>query len=110
MKYFTAVENRKGSMYYEFFKGKWDGKTFWKNDSICVHDDVWYGLEIDLIIISAIPKYAPFGETEVIETQWNTVLEAAKEKGGETYAAILEADVWVKENFKEHKVFTILGL
>ena len=63
-----------------------------------------------MIIISAIPKYAPFGETEVIETQWNTVLEAAKEKGGETYAAILEADVWVKENFKEHKVFTILGL
>lgn len=34
MKYFCSVNNRAGTCYHEFYRGKWDDKTFWKSDSI----------------------------------------------------------------------------
>ncbi len=110
MKYFILSSERRGSCYYEFYKGKWDGKTFWKSDSICLHDDVMYNLNIDKILVSVLPNYDPFGETEVMYQQWKKILEQAQIIGGDTYAAILEADQWVADTFTEYNVFTILGL
>ena len=39
MKYFIFNNQRDGGSYHEFYKGKWDKKTFWKADSILLHDD-----------------------------------------------------------------------
>lgn len=33
MKYFVTDRERDGTCYHEFYKGRWDGKTFWKEDS-----------------------------------------------------------------------------
>ena len=44
MKYFVYNNQRDGTCYHEFYKGKWDGKTFWKDDSICIDDNDFYAL------------------------------------------------------------------
>ena len=39
MKYFVKNSERESTCYHEFYKGKWDEKTFWKEDSLLLHDD-----------------------------------------------------------------------
>ena len=110
MKYFIVNTERRGSYYHEFFKGKWDGKTFWKNDSIYLNDNILSQLEIGSIILSVIPEYDPYGVTKVSEREWKAILNEAERIGGDAYTAILEANEWVIDNFNTHTVFTILGI
>ena len=42
MKYFVTDRERDGTCYHEFYKGRWDGKTFWKEDSISLHDNIMF--------------------------------------------------------------------
>lgn len=111
MKYFVSDNERNGTCYHEFYKGKWDGKTFWKDDSISLHDNIMFEYKgfVDAIL-EVIPTYDPFGETEITLEEWekiglNTMLRDEVSK--EIYH---EADIWAKEVFKEHKCFTILGI
>ena len=39
MKYFVMLDECKNTCYHEFYKGEWDEETFWKNDSLYLHDD-----------------------------------------------------------------------
>lgn len=65
MKYFIFDNQRNSSSYHEFYKGKWDEKTFWKSDSILLHDDYLYNNGFVDAIVEVIPTYDPFGETEI---------------------------------------------
>ena len=40
MKYFVFDHERKNTVYHEFQKGRFDGHTFWKSDSISISDDL----------------------------------------------------------------------
>lgn len=66
MKYFVRNKERENTCYHEFYKGKWDGNTFWKEDSISLHDNIMFENKgfVDAIM-EVIPTYDPFGETEV---------------------------------------------
>ena len=109
MRYFVKDEERNGSCYYEYYKGKWDGKTFWRKDSISIHDDVLYEFpEYEDAIIKVIPTYNPFGETEVYPEQWKAIGEIIKD--AQARVLYMEADVWVRKTFNEYPCFTILGL
>ena len=103
---------RSQSSYYEFYRGKWDEEKllFRSPESIYIHDDYMYTLELDGLIHSIIPDYDSFGETEVTKTQWEQIVNAAQEIGGEVLDAVLEAVPWAEANFKEYDVFTILGI
>ena len=50
MKYFVNDSERKNTNYHEFQKGKWDEKTNWKSDSICLSDDILYYLGIEKLL------------------------------------------------------------
>ena len=39
MKYFVYNNQRDGTCYHEFYKGKWNRWKFWKSDSIFLDDD-----------------------------------------------------------------------
>jgi hypothetical protein len=115
MKYFVTETERKilgGSCYYEFYRGDWDEKKciFWSEDSLNIHDNYMYTLKLDELIFKVVPYYDCFGETRIDEKQWKEIYRLAKEKGGELFDAVCEVSTWAEENFKEHKVFTILGL
>lgn len=110
MKFFCTASERIGTCYYEFQKGRWDGHTFWKEDSLLLHDDVYMKLGLDKLFKKAISVYDAYAHTEVNKDQWQKVCEIAGELGGEVKLAIGEADVWVKENFVREEVFTIVGI
>ena len=57
MKYFVTDEQREGTCYNEFYKGKWDEETFWKKDSLSLHDDVLFRIdEFEKAIVRVIPS------------------------------------------------------
>jgi hypothetical protein len=79
MKYFCYVSDRVGTCYHEFYKGKWDGKTFWKSDSILLHDDTLEELQLYKAFTAVLPDYDPYGETQVNQSQWEAILDYASQ-------------------------------
>ena len=109
MKYFVFDYQRDGTCYHEFYKGKWDGKTFWKSDSISLSDD-----DLDYFydaIREVIPQYDPYGDTEISIDQWNKIGEMILTKHIKTQEIYREADDWLKSQvFPKYNCFTILGI
>ena len=111
MKYFIRNNERKGTVYHEFYKGKWDEETFWKDDSLLLHDDVIFkGEGFGEAIIKVIPTYDSCGETEVSVEQWKKIGEEIKYKDEYSRELYEELDGWLEDVFKEYDCFTILGL
>lgn len=111
MKYFVTNENRQGTCYHEFYKGKWDGKTFWKDDSICLHDDILLEcIGFEEAIRAVIPSYDPFGKTEITYLQWEKIGQQIADKDDLSKEMYAEANAWAVAVCKEHACFTILGI
>ena len=111
MKFFVRNNERENTCYHEFYKGKWDGKTFWKEDSLSLHDNLMFENKgfVDAIM-EFIPTYDPFAETEVSVDEWEKIGQVIKQKDECSQDLYQEADEWLKEVFKEYDCFTILGL
>ena len=111
MKYFVFESQREGTCYHEFYKGKWDGSTFWKSDSILLHDDYLYDNGFVDAIIEIVSTYDPFDETEISADEWNRIGKVVLSKNSEAQALYKEADKWLKNNvFNKYDCFTILGI
>ena len=110
MKYFVFDYERKNTVYHEFQKGRFDGHTFWKSDSISLSDDLLVTLGIENLFASVIPNYNSYSEFEIDTELWNRIILKAEQIGGEALACILEANEWVKNTYLEHDVFTIIGV
>ena len=115
MKYFVTEKERKeygSSCFHEFQKGGWDERNpeFWKEDSVCIHDDIMCELAFGSLIQKVIPEYDPFGITMITRARWKKIVDAASEMGGDIAVLVDEADVWAQETFREYGLFTILGI
>ncbi|MDE6501155.1 MAG: ribosomal protein S18-alanine N-acetyltransferase [Ruminococcus sp.] len=110
MKYFIYENQRNSTCYHEWYKGHFDGISFWKSDSLLISEDMHFMLGLEEIFSMIIPDYDPVGETEVSENQWIMIMKKASETGGQIYECLKEADSWVTETFKEHNVFTMIGM
>jgi hypothetical protein len=110
MYYFCTVSNRVGTCYHEFYKGKWVHKTFWKSDSILLHDDTLEELGLYKAFAAVLPDYDRYGETQVNQSQWESILDYASQLDTEAKAALSEATAWVGDVFENGEVFTILGI
>ena len=109
-KYFVFNQERKNTVYHEFQKGKWDGHTFWKYDSICLSDDLLVEFRIDELFADVIKDYNTYSEFEIDEKIWSEIKLRAEQIGGEILECILEADEWVVNTFLEYDVFTLIGV
>lgn len=109
MKYFCRPDDRKGTCYYEFQKGGFD-ETFWKADSLLIHDDSWYDSGLEDFFFTEIPDLDEYGTTTVNRTDWETIRKRASEYGDDVNEALAELDEWLYETFEEYDEFTILGL
>lgn len=109
MKYFVYDAQRNGSCFHEFYKGKWDGRTFWKYDSISLYYDYLFDGFVDAIV-EVVENYNPFGETEISFEQWKNIGEIIKTKDDKSKDLYNEADEWLQDVFKTYNCFTILGL
>lgn len=111
MKYFILANERRSTCYHEWQKGRFDGVTFWKSNSLLLSDDIICELFLEeRLFKNVFDNYESYGETEVSKAQWEAVLKMAAEIGGEIGECIAEADVWVQETFEEYDVFTMIGL
>lgn len=110
MKYFCTEEERKGTCYHEFQKGKWDGRTFWKEDSLLLDDDIYWELGMGKLFKKMLAGYDAYANTEVSREQWEAISQRAHELGGCLQTAVEEVDTWIKEELGEEECFTILGL
>ena len=111
MKYFVTDSERTRTVYHEFYKGKWDEKTFWAKDSISLHDDIlvenpgFYNA-----LKAAVPGYDPCEMIEVSKEAWEKVREYIPKDDVRSLEIYDEADEWAKEAIAEKGCFTILGL
>ena len=110
MKYFMHDSKRKNTVYHEFQKGRFDGETFWKSDSISLSDDLLCTLGIRELFIDVIPGYNDYSEFEIDKELWNRIMQKAQQIGGEVLACLSEADQWAANTFLDHAVFTIIGV
>ncbi|MDD6825788.1 MAG: hypothetical protein PUE12_06700 [Oscillospiraceae bacterium] len=109
MKYFCTPDERKGTCYYEFQRGGFN-EEFWLDDSILIHDDVWYDSGLEDFFCEVIPDIDLYGTVEVNEEMWSRILEKSGDYEESVKEALIELDEWVRDNFNEHEVFTIAGL
>ncbi len=112
MSYFIDEKKRKesqSSSYFEFQKGKYRDKC-WLPDSISIHMDIFDDLHLYDLIRSVIPAFDYYGLTEITPGNWEKIIRKAHLIGGETEAAMIEADKWVKNAFSNEPIFTICGI
>lgn len=110
MKYFLSGAGIKGGCYHEFVKGKWDGETFWSDNSLILDDDILNELNVAGLIYSIVPTYDPYGPTEFTWAQWAEIRKRAAEAGGEIEQLIRELDAWLGAPSGAGAAFTALGV
>ena len=111
MRYCTEPNERNGGSYHEFYRGKWNETTFWKKDSLLLHDDVLYSIDGFTSAISTVfPDYSPAGEVEISMYQWRQIGELINPKDSDARALYDEIDQWAKTAFDRDGCFTILGI
>lgn len=111
MNFFVTEEQHKAShssCYFEFQKGHYHDKC-WLPDSISIHDDLWEKYQLSDLIAQVIKEFDCYGITVVGKAQWKKIVELSQE-AATWQAVIADAAPWVDACFKEHDVFTILGL
>lgn len=110
MNYFVRENERKNTVYHEFQKGHFDEMTFGKEDSIYLHDDIHFTLELTGLFRKVISNYSDTDEVEVTKNQWKKIMSEAALVGGKTEECLKEANEWVEKTFAEYDVFTMIGL
>lgn len=113
MKYFIHNSERHGTCYHEFVQGEWDEEAmiFWSGDSLYLHDDIACVLHLyrDLFKAANV-EFNAYGITKITLDEWNALVKRAGEAGGEIFEFIEELRPWAEENFRNNKIFTILGI
>ena len=109
-KYFVELKDKVGTCYFEFGKGNWDKRTFWKENSIYIHGEDLCHCDFLDIVIDVIPNCNPFGETEISKGQWEQIYEKAVLCGGRSAEIAQAAEPWVADTLQEHHAFYILGV
>lgn len=109
MKYFCTPEERNGTCYCEFQRGGFN-ENFWLEDSLLIHDDVWYDTGLEDFFFEVLPDLEMYGTAEIGPDQWSSIMSSADEYDDTVTEALEELDEWVQETFEINDVFTILGL
>ena len=111
MKYCTLPSERQVSLYHEYYRGKWDGETFWKADSLLLDDNVLYLAEgYDLALNIVLHGYDLSGVTEISARDWHKIGEIVRQQGGMSLELYEEIDRWAADVFKSTDCFTIIGI
>ena len=111
MKYFVNDGQRESTCYHEFYKGKWDGHTFWKADSILLHDNfLCESKGFVEAIMEVIPTYTSYENIEISFGEWKEIGKIISQKDTVSQEVYKEADDWLKDVFETHECFTILGI
>lgn len=91
--------------YHEFQVGKWDGKTFWKYDSLLLKDTIFKEYELDKKIAAVMGSYALYDIVTLTRNQWEQIFDPEENE------LIKEIDEWAQINFTlGARYISILGI
>ena len=115
MNYFVNSDERRGTCYHEFTRGKWDGRTFWSDESLYLRDDYMSDLKLYELVVKPVfeefgQKFARFGANEVTRELWESMLSQAMDVGGEVWALFAEITAWAEKSLSDGGSFSILGM
>lgn len=115
MKYFTDNFERRGTCYHEFTRGKWDGETFWSDNSLYLRDDYLSDLKLyELVFKPAFDeqgeKFSRWGSNTVNRALWDSILRRAEDAGGEVWDLFREMTAFAEKSLSEDGEFSILGI
>lgn len=111
MKYFVTNDERTSTLYHEFYRGKWDEETFWKEDSLYVHDNTFFDNQGFVeALVEVLTDYSAFGESEVTKEDWDKIGHIIETKSKACKEMYEEASTWAKEVFATFDCFTIIGI
>lgn len=111
MRYCCTVFQRVGTCYHEFRKGSFrQGSSHWSSDFLLLHDNILQRSGFGKILQETLPAYNQYGITVVNWTQWQCILQHALAQGGGAELVALEVNEWAEDTFRDHAVFTILGI
>ena len=111
MKYCVLNHERDGTGYHEFYRGKWVGQSFWRDDSIYIDDYRLFEIKGFVgALRAAVPYYDSYGITEISREQWKKIGTLIRDGDGSAQELYQEISKWTDEVFKKHDCFTILGL
>ena len=115
MKYFTDNFERRGTCYHEFTRGKWDGKTYWSDESLYLRDDYMSDLKLyELVFKPAFAEhgknFSRWGGNEVDRELWDSMLSRAMDVGGEVWELFAEITDWIEKSLSGDETFAILGI
>ena len=110
MKYCCLNNERQGSCYFEFQKGKQDDWRFWMDDSLYLHADIVDELQIGQLLLQVMPHFHYYGITHISQDQWHEVKQQSSGMNSKTQTAINEIDEWVQDCFLAESCFTLFGI
>ena len=99
MKYFCKNKDREGTGYLEFLSGKWDGDTYWADESIYITPEKLYDCGLKKAIRQVIPAFDVYGISfELDRKQWEQVAEYAGKNSVEASEAAAEVSERMEGN------------
>jgi len=111
MDYICMNHERIGTCYHEFIPGEWDGKTFWDDDSLCMHDEIFDDFpEFLKLWMQAVPDFESCGISRMDLHQWKTLRDAARTQRGVSADFVSEMEPWMENAFRKAAFITILGI
>lgn len=112
MTYFITEDERRKSgstCYIEFQKGAYDGKC-WKNDSLCISDELFHELKLSRLFSRTLPQFDYFGVTQVTREAFDKLRKAANSYSFDTQECLNElADYFYTSEIVE-PLFTVCGM
>ncbi len=109
MKYCCTNNQRTGSCYFEFQKGKFADK-YWLANSLYLSADIFDSLNLYQVFASVVPEFDYYGITEIDKEKWAQIKQITEKSGGVVKDVITEIDLWVSRFLLTEIVFTVLGI
>ena len=107
-KYFITESERKGTCYFEFQKGEFDG-TFWLEDSLLLEADIFDELGLCNYFELAVPDFYYYGPNRISREQWKQLVSIVP-KNSKAEEVLEELMFWAEECFEKCGTFSVLGI
>ena len=107
---FVELSDVVGTAYWTFASGNWDGKNYWCEDSIFIHDDDMFSSGFVDIVLEVIPDCDPPGVIKISKRQRMEIYEKSITEGELAGQLVRCAEPWIMENFQKYDAFYILGV
>lgn len=109
MKFCVTNNERQGSCYFEFQKGKFHN-THWNENNLCLSADVFDELGLYNLFSNVIMQFNYYGPNEITLKQWLQIKGESEKIGGKAMDVIKEIDIWVNTVFPNETIISILGI